>query len=287
VNNVLVSLKELLNQCKKNKTAIPAFNVYNLETILSVNQAANNLNRPVIFSFGESYLDDLPLELIALNIRFLAERSQQPMVLHLDHAKNLSTIKRAIDCGFTSVMYDGSHLSIEENIENTRAVVEIAREAKVSVEGELGYMNPEDGSQNDETGSADHSEFTGPELALKYVTETEVDALAIAIGNAHGLYQGEPHLEFSVLAEIAALTDIPLVLHGSSGIPAEQIKKAINLGICKINVNTELALGAVESIRRSIKMSPKVNSLRYEKLIRQTKADLVLLIEKYLKLTRN
>lgn len=163
-------------------------------------------------------------------------------------------------------MYDGSHLSIEENIKNTRAVVEIAREAEVSVEGELGYMNPEDGSQNDETGSADHSEFTRPELALKYVTETEVDALAIAIGNAHGLYQGEPHLEFSVLAEIAALTDIPLVLHGSSGIPAEQIKKAINLGICKINVNTELALGAVESIRRSIKMSPEVNSLRYEKI---------------------
>lgn len=284
---MLVNLKELLNQCQKNKTAVPAFNVYNLETILAVNQAANHSNSPVIFSFGESYLDDVPIELIAFNVRFLAEQSQQPMVLHLDHAKNLSTIRRAIDCGFTSVMYDGSHLSIEENIINTRAMVEIAREAKVSVEGELGYMNPEDGSHHDDPISADHSEFTRPELALKYVTETGVDALAIAIGNAHGLYQGEPHLEFSVLTEIAALTDIPLVLHGSSGIPEDQIKKAINFGICKINVNTELALGAVESIRQSIKMSPEVNSLRYEKLIRQTKADLVLLIEKYLKLTRN
>ncbi|TYC82301.1 class II fructose-bisphosphate aldolase [Acetobacterium wieringae] len=284
---MLVGLKELLNQCKKNKTAIPAFNVYNLETILAVNQAANHLNSPVIFSFGESYLDDVPIDLIALNVRFLAEQSPQSMVLHLDHAKNLSTITRAIDCGFTSVMYDGSHLSIEENIKNTRAVVEIARDARVSVEGELGYMNPEDGSYYDEPGNPDHSQFTRPELALKYVTETGVDALAIAIGNAHGLYQGVPHLDFSVLAEIAALTDKPQVLHGCSGIPAEQIKKAINLGICKINVNTELALGAVESIRQSIKMSPEVNSLRYEKLIRQTKADLVLLIEKYLKLTSN
>lgn len=284
---MLVSLKELLSQCQKKKTAVAAFNVYNLETILSVNQAANNLKRSVIFSFGESYLDDVPMELIALNIRFLAEQSQQSMVLHLDHAKNLSTIKRAIDCGFTSVMYDGSDLSIEENIRNTRAVVEIAREAKVSVEGELGYMNPEDGSPNDKTGRADHSEFTRPEMALKYVNETGVDALAIAIGNAHGIYRGEPHLEFSVLKEIAALTGIPLVLHGSSGIPEDQIKKAIGLGICKINVNTELALGAVESIRRSITKSPEVDSLRYEKLIRQTKVDLIPLIEKYISLTNN
>lgn len=283
---MLVNLKELLNQCQKNKTAVTAFNVYNLETILSVNQAANNLNQPVIFSFGESYLDDVPMELIALNIRFLAEQSEQSMVLHLDHAKNLSTIKRAIDCGFTSVMYDGSDLSIQENIKNTQAVVEIAREAEVSVEGELGYMNPEDGSQHDESGAVDHSEFTRPEMALKYVSETGVDALAIAIGNAHGLYRGEPHLEFSVLMKIATLTGIPLVLHGSTGIPEDQIKKAIRSGICKINVNTELALGAVESIRQSIKNRPEVNSLRYEKLIRQTKADLVPLIEKYINITQ-
>ena len=284
---MLVGMKKLLGQCQKNKTAVAAFNVYNLETILSVNQAANNLNRPLIFSFGEGYLDDVPMELIALNIRFLAERSQQPLVLHLDHAKNLSTIKRAIDCGFTSVMYDGSHLDIEENIKNTRAVVEIARAAKVSVEGELGYMNPEDGSQNDEIGAADPSAFTRPELAKKYADETGVDALAIAIGNAHGVYRGEPHLEFSVLAEIAALTGLPLVLHGASGIPEDQIRKAIRLGICKINVNTELALGAVESIRKSIKNNPEVSTLRYEKLIRQTKADLVPLIEKYMNLTNN
>lgn len=282
---MLVSLKDLLSQCQKNKSAVTAFNVYNLETILSVNQAAQNLNRPVIFSFGEGYLDDVPMELIALNIRFLAEQSQQPIVLHLDHVKNLSTIKRAIDCGFTSVMYDGSHLSIDENIKTTRAVVEIAREAEISVEGELGYMNPEDGSQNIETNSTDPSEFTRPEMAKKYVTETGVDALAIAIGNAHGIYKGEPHLDFSVLAEIAALTDIPLVLHGSSGIPEGQIKKAIQLGICKINVNTELAVGAVESIRRCIVKNPEANTLRYEKLIRQTKADLVPLIEKYINLT--
>lgn len=281
---MLVGMKELLGQCQNNKTAVAAFNVYNLETILSVNQAANNLNRPVIFSFGEGYLDDVPMELIALNIRFLAERSQQSMVLHLDHAKNLTIIKRAIDCGFTSVMYDGSHLDIEENIKNTRAVVEIARVASVSVEGELGYLNPEDGSQNDE---AAPSVFTRPELAKKYINETGVDALAIAIGNAHGVYHGEPQLEFSVLAKIAALTGIPLVLHGASGIPEDQIRKAIRLGICKINVNTEMALAAVASIRRSIEKSPEAQSLRYEKLIRQTKADLVLLIEKYMNLTNN
>lgn len=282
---MLVSLKELLSQCQKKKTAAAAFNVYNLETILSVNQAANNLNCPVIFSFGESYLDDVPMELIALNIRFLAERSQQSMVLHLDHAKNLSTIESAIDCGFTSVMYDGSHLDIEENIKNTRKVVEMARKAKVSVEGELGYLNPEDGSQNESLGEVDPSAFTQPELAKKYVDETGVDALAIAIGNAHGVYHGEPHLELSTLAKIAALTETKLVLHGASGIPEDQIKKAIQLGIRKLNVNTELALGAVESIRKSIWNSPEVHSLRYEKLIRQTKADLVPLIEKYIKLT--
>jgi len=279
---MLVGMKELLNTCKENRTAVPAFNVYNLETILSVNAAATHLECPVIFAFGEGYLDDVPMEIIASSITFLAEKSKQPMVLHLDHAKHLSTIKRAIACGFTSVMYDGSQLPLEENIRNTQKVIEIAHKAKVSVEGELGYLNAEDGSQAHKMDGILASEYTSPQIAQQYAQETGVDALAIAIGNAHGLYKGTPQLDFEVLKQIKAYTDLPLVLHGSSGIPKEQIQQAIRLGICKININTEVALAAVESIRTRINQSPEPNSLRYEKLIRKTKKDLTPVIEKYM-----
>lgn len=280
---MLVGLKELLAECQKNRVAVPAFNVYNLETVLAVGEAAKNLSAPVIYAFGEGYMDDVPMPLIAEMVRYQGRQTGQPVVLHLDHAKELSSIQEAIDCGFTSVMYDGSHLNFEENLRNTKEVVKMASKLNVSVEGELGYLNPEDGSAEGRT--VNQQGFTDPEQAYRYVTETGVDALAIAIGNAHGLYKGVPRLDFGVLKQIASQIKLPLVLHGSSGIPGDQLKKAVEMGICKINVNTELALGAVESIRKSLADYPSPNSLRYEALIRRTRKDLVELAEKFICLT--
>lgn len=270
---MLVNLNKVLEK-NKNKAVI-AVNVYNSETVEAVGIAAKNLKKPIIFSYGEAYEEVMPMDLIGTLVRYLGENTDLNFVLHLDHAKKKETVLKAIDCGFTSVMFDGSHLALDENIEKTQEVAALVHRYQMSIEGELGYMNPEDGSLIGEC-----KEYTRPEDAQRFVEETGVDALAIAIGNAHGIYKGNPHLAFDVLSEINERISVPLVLHGSSGIPFDQIKKAVSLGISKINVNTEIALGAVECIRKTLLKNQ--NDYRYEKLIKETKKELVSLVEKYM-----
>lgn len=278
---MLVDLKTALSDAKARDTAVGAFNVYNLESVLAVTEAAANLRQPVILAFGEGYLSHAPIEAVAAAVRALCGTADLPVVLHLDHAKSFSTILRAIRCGFTSVMYDGSHLPLAENIANTKKVVEAARAVGVSVEGELGYMNEEDGSA-----AADFSlekGYTRVQDAAAYACQTGVDALAIAVGNAHGIYKGTPSLDFERLRQIGDAAHVPLVLHGASGIPFDAIRRAISLGVRKINVNTEVSTTAVRTARAFLDEHTEPN-LRFETVLKAARDAMRTTVEEYIRL---
>ncbi len=276
---MLINLKKMLEQAIKNNSAIGSFNVYNLESIQAVVEAAQALGKPAIIAFGESYTKHAPLEVIAAIVKKYCTDSEIPYVLHLDHSKNFETIIRAIRAGFTSVMYDGSSLPLDKNIEKTRYVVQIAHMADVSVEGELGYMNNEDGTASLSLSLA--KGHTKPEDARKYAEASGIDALAIAIGNAHGIYKGVPELDFERLAEISSVVDVPLVLHGSSGIPIPSLQKAITLGIRKVNINTEISTQAIKTARQFLHENTQEN-LRFETLLKSSENTMNRAIKEYL-----
>lgn len=276
---MLVNLETILTYAEKQKRAIGAFNVYNLESILAVVEAAQDLNQPVIISYGEGYLSHAPIEVIAMIVQKLCDDRELPVVLHLDHAKEFSTVMRAIRCGFTSVMYDGSHLPLEQNIANTKKIVEIAHAVGVSVEGELGYMNNEDGTC--EAGFEMEKGYTSVSAAAQYVSGTGIDALAVAIGNAHGIYKGIPELDFERLKEIRAAISVPVVLHGCSGIPDAAIKKAISLGVRKINVNTEISTGAVRAAREFLANHTEKNT-RFETMLKASRQTMTKTVKNYI-----
>lgn len=255
-----------LNEAFKLQDNLVAFNFYNLETLSAILEAAEEENKAVIVSFGESYISHAPLPVIAAMVKAYAETVKVPLVLHLDHATDFQVIREAVELGFTSVMYDGSKLPLEENIRNTREVVDYARERGVSVEGELGYLNKEDGSDEVEI------ICTTVEDAYYYIRETKVDALAIAVGNAHGLYKRKPDINLARIREIHHETQTPLVLHGSSGITRETLKEAFSLGIRKINVNTELALAGSQAAFDYIK--DRVGSARFEIVMAEAREEM-------------
>ena len=228
---------QLLKKAREQKKCLAAFNVYNLESIQAVFEVGHKLDIPIILAFGEGYLHHASLDVIAAIVYAHVKDYPNPVVLHLDHCKNLNVIKDAINAGFTSVMYDGSSLPFLKNIENSKIVVVYAHSHGVSVEGELGGLNPEDGSN-----VSDAFVLTDPEQAEQYVTRTNVDSLAVSIGNAHGIYKGVPKLDFNRLELIYQRAKIPIVLHGCSGIPLNDLRKSISIAVSKINVNTEIAL---------------------------------------------
>jgi len=262
---MLVSMREILEKAKRGRYCVGAFNVYNYETVSSVLKGANELDSPVIVAFGERYMKFIPIDLISLIVKNLSRRYSIPIALHLDHAHSLETIRQAIREGFTSVMYDGSKLPFRENVNITKEIVELAHPLNVSVEAELGYV------ARAEELSAGEAEikyyYTNPEEAKAFVSETGVDALAIAIGNIHGLRARKKvvKLDLKLLDRIRKSCDIPLVLHGGSGVSYDELKKAVNLGICKLNINTELSKSAVDEIRKTLKGSNE--SLRLENLM--------------------
>ena len=245
---MIVAGREILEECIRTKSAVPAFNIYNLETAQAALSVATQYNSPVFLAFGEKYLDGVDFYTISAMVKSLATLHKIPVCLHLDHCTSFNHIKEAIDAGFTSVMYDGSSLSLSENIENTLVVVRYAHEKGVSVEAEIGGMNSETGTDGV---SPNQLRYTVPAEAKELVEKTKVDSLAVSVGNAHGLYKDSPHLNIQRIKEIYDSTRIPLVLHGSSGIPFDQIKKAIQSGIAKINVNTELAVAGAEACKKT------------------------------------
>ncbi|WP_129730821.1 class II fructose-bisphosphate aldolase [Ectobacillus funiculus] len=246
---MLMNTKEILTQAQQGKYAVAAFNVYNLETAQAAIQVSEREGTSVIIALGERYFPTVDVEGFSAMIKAMAEKVKVPVALHLDHAYEKESIIRAIRAGFTSVMYDGSKYDLEQNIRFTKEIVEIAHMAGVSVEAEIGSVAR--GAFSDE--EEGDGTLTDPQSAKAFVAETNIDFLAAAIGTVHGMYKGEPKIDLALLEKIREAVGIPLVLHGGSGTPENVLKKAIELGICKVNVNTEISMAAVSYLEKYAK----------------------------------
>ena len=225
----LYTFNELLRPARREGVAVAAINIANYETAVAVYEASEQVQRPVIIQMYSRMFGNGKAEMLIPLLRKLAEKSSQKIAVHLDHGASLEQVRDAIRWGCTSVMFDGSNLPMEENIRITREVVKLAKAAGVSTEAEIGHV-----------AMGDEGHLTDPDEAKRFVEETGVDALAVAIGTAHGYYKTAPKLDIERCAAIAdALPDTPLVLHGGSGTPMEDVKKVIRRGIAKINIATE------------------------------------------------
>ncbi len=250
---MLVSVHELLLKADQKGYAVGAFNANNMEIIQAIVEAAELEKSPVIMQASQGAINYAGLEYITQMVAIAAQQATIPVALHLDHGTDFSQVVRCIRSGFTSVMYDGSKLPLEENIAVTKQVLAMSRPIGVSVEAELGTIGgTEDNVHVDQRDAL----FTNPEEARYFVEQTGVDSLAIAIGTAHGRYQGEPQLDFARLQRIKDLVKIPLVLHGSSGVPDDAIRQAIELGIRKVNIDTNIREAFVGEMRRIIEEKP-------------------------------
>jgi fructose-bisphosphate aldolase class II len=245
---MLVNMKKVLTLASEGNFAAGSFNVYSYETIKGVLECAQSKQMPTILAFGEKYLENMDFDTVVSIVKSLSKDVDVPFALHLDHCTSLDNVYRAIKAGFTSVMYDGSALSYEQNVANTAKVVEVAHANNVSVEAELGSLAS--GEHSHEGTSADEEIYTSPEQARDFVSKTGVDALAVSIGTVHGLYKGTPNIRVDILKRIKEKVDIPLVLHGGSGTPEDKIKECIQNGIRKINVNTEISVYTVEQLKK-------------------------------------
>ncbi|MEI4768921.1 class II fructose-bisphosphate aldolase [Psychrobacillus sp. FJAT-51614] len=251
----LVSMKEMLEKGKKEGYAVGQFNINNLEFTQAILQAAEEEKSPVILGVSEGaakYMGGFTT--VVHMVKGLMEDYQTsvPVAIHLDHGSSFEKCKAAIDAGFTSVMIDASHHPFEENVEITSKVVEYAHAHNVSVEAELGTV----GGQEDDV-IADGVIYADPTECAELVKRTAIDCLAPALGSVHGPYKGEPNLGFNEMEEISKLADLPLVLHGGTGIPTHDIKRSISLGTAKINVNTENQIAATKAIREYFEENPK------------------------------
>ncbi len=250
---MLLTGKELLLDAQKNKYAVGAFNVNNMEIIQAIIDGAEESNSPVIIQASQGGIKYAGIDYIANLGKLAGRNSRVPVALHLDHGTDFDQVMLCIRHGFTSVMIDGSRFPLEENIALTKKVVDIAHAVGVTVEAELGKIG---GTEDHITVSEKDATFTDPLEAKRFVEETGVDYLAIAVGTAHGVYQGEPKLDYDRIKAIRELVDIPLVLHGSSGVPEESLKKAISLGISKINIDTDIRAAFANAVKEFVVNNP-------------------------------
>ncbi|HLD71956.1 MAG TPA: class II fructose-1,6-bisphosphate aldolase [Candidatus Nanoarchaeia archaeon] len=272
---MLANTKTILEKARRGGYAVGHFNINNLEMVQGIVQAAENLRSPVILATSEGAIEYAGMNFLFCLVFTASELSRVPIALHLDHGKNLKIIKRAIDLGYSSVMFDGSHLPFEENVRLTKQVVQLAHCRKVSVEAELGTI----GGKEDLV----HSRgivYTDPNKAKEFVERTGCDFLAVAIGTSHGAYKfkGSAKLKIDTLKMIKDKVKIPLVLHGASGVPSamvkmaekygaklegvkgvpdSEIKRAVKNGICKINTDTDLRIAFDAGVRKAIKENPQ------------------------------
>ena len=247
---MIVNARKMLNQAKEGKYALAHFNINNLEWTKFILEECNRLNSPVILGVSEGavkYMGGYNVVTSLVKSLYLDLDIKVPVCLHLDHGSSFESCKKAIDSGFTSVMIDASKYDLETNIEITKKVVEYARKFDVTVEAEIGSIGGSEDGINSELA------YANIEDAIKLYKETNIDFLAPALGSVHGLYKGEPKLDFEKMLEISEKTNIPLVLHGGTGIDDEKIKKAISCGICKLNINTELQIAWSNAVREFVK----------------------------------
>ncbi|MDP9752119.1 class II fructose-bisphosphate aldolase [Thermoanaerobacter pentosaceus] len=269
-------MNDLLIAARKNKYAIGGFNFNFYDDALGIVLGAYELSSPVFLMASEGTVKFLGVKKIVNYVKQLKEDFNIPIVLHLDHGKNIEIIKECINDGFDSIMYDGSLLDFENNIKNTRMIAELCHDRGIPLEGELGRISGiEENVRNIDDA------LTNPDSVVEFIERSKVDSLAIAIGNAHGLYKGKPKLDFERLSKINDISSVPLVLHGGTGIPLEDIKKAIKLGISKVNIGTEIKITYFKTIKRYIGTINK-NDVRH--LISTIQNDIKELIKQYIEI---
>lgn len=243
---MLVNMNEVLMPARKGKYAVGLFNAVNMELARGIIAAAEQTHSPVIMGTAEVLLPYGPLEEVSYYLIPMAKKANVPVVIHFDHGLNRDTCIKALELGFSSIMYDCSTDSYEKNVEKVKEMAEIAHSYGASIEGELGHVGDNEGSAEGSSRLTDPSMyFTDPKQAKDFVEKTGVDALAIAVGNAHGAYKLPPKLDFERIETIARTIDVPLVLHGGSGLTDDDFRRAIRLGISKVNIFTDINVAAV------------------------------------------
>lgn len=237
---MLVTLKEILHMAEERNMAVGSFNTPSLESLMAVIHAAEELNVPVIVQFAQCHEQWVPLAVIGKVMVEQAMAAKVPVCVHLDHGETLEYLKKALDLGFTGIMYDGSVLSYEENLQNTKKAVEMAAKTGAGVEAELGSMGRRESGAGDRTGAEDDTKiYTDPKLAGQFVRNTGVDALACSFGTTHGIYLTKPKLDFNVVKKVREQANkIPVVMHGGSGVSREDFHAAVRAGVRKINYFT-------------------------------------------------
>lgn len=250
----LTGVVDLLKKAESGGYAVGAFNCNNMEIVQAIVAAAEAENAPVIMQASQGAIKYAGIDYIVAMANLAAERTHVPVALHLDHGTSFEQCMQCIRAGFSSVMIDGSKLPLAENIKLTKRVLDVARAVGVSVEAELGKIG---GTEDDITVSERDAFFTDPQEAATFVRETGVDSLAVAIGTAHGQYKGVPELDYPRLEKIVSLVKIPIVLHGSSGVPDEAIREAIKLGVRKVNIDTNIREAFTEAARKVLDANPK------------------------------
>lgn len=245
---MLVTLNDVLKIAEENNYAVGAFNTPNFECLLAVIKNAEELHVPVIISHAELHEEVAPLEDIGPVMIYMAKRAKVHVCVHLDHGEHLAYLQKALEMGFTSIMYDGSLLSYKENVENTKKAVAMAREKGASVEAEIGILGGRESGAKPQAQKAEDL-YTDPELAKKFVEDTKIDALACSFGTAHGLYKVKPKLDFERIEKIKTLIKIPLVMHGGSGVSPQDYKAAIQKGIRKINYYSYMSNAGTKAVK--------------------------------------
>lgn len=237
---MLKTLNEIMKIAEERKFAVGSFNTPNLESLRAVIEAAEELELPVIIQFAQCHEPWIPLSVIGPIMVENARKASVPVCVHLDHGETLEYLQQALDIGFTGIMYDGSLLSYEENLVNTKKAVEMAKRTGACVEAELGSMGRRESGAGEKTGAVDETKiYTEPKLAAAFVKDTGIDALACSFGTTHGIYLTEPKLDFDVVKEVRRYTGgIPVVMHGGSGVSGEDYQKAIEAGVRKVNYFT-------------------------------------------------
>lgn len=246
-----VTSEKMLLDAQKGGYAVGAFNVENMEMVMAVIAAAEELKAPLMLQTTPSTVKYAGLDMYLANVKTAAERASVPVCMHLDHGDSFELAMQALRTGYSSIMIDGSHSVFEENIAVTKAVADACRPSHIPVEAELGKVG---GKEDDLDGGS--GGYTDPMEAKEFAERTGIGSLAVAIGTAHGVYKGEPKLDLDRLAEIRKVVSIPLVLHGASGLSEEAVKESIKRGICKVNFATELRIAYTDGVKEFLAANP-------------------------------
>ncbi len=251
----LVPMADILQDAHKRTYAVGGFNINNMEFLQGIIRGAEELNSPLILQASEGAIRYIGMDYVIKMVEAAAAHTSIPVALHLDHGSSFESIMNCIRAGFSSVMIDASKHSFEDNVALTKKVVEAAHSVGVSVEAELGTLG---GTEDDHTVEEKDAMYTDPDQAKEFVEVTGIDALAVAIGTAHGVYEGEPELDFERLDKIKQLIDMPVVLHGASGISAEDLQTGVKYGVNKVNVNTDFQQAFTSKIKEIFAEKPEL-----------------------------